>query len=84
MGGRTGAQSPDEQLFMVDIPERPATVRKLLDAISPTWNVTLFHYRKTGALSLTAHVWAPPGRQTGLKNTRMQWICSPAFAPTGI
>lgn len=32
----------------VDFPERPGALRKFLGPISPRWNVTLFHYRRTG------------------------------------
>ena len=32
----------------VDFPERPGALRKFLGPLSPRWNVTLFHYRRTG------------------------------------
>lgn len=33
----------------VDFPERPGALRKFLQVLSPRWNVSLFHYRRTGA-----------------------------------
>lgn len=35
-------------LPQVDFPERPGALRKFLGPLSPRWNVTLFHYRRTG------------------------------------
>ena len=32
----------------VTFPERAGALRQFLDAVSPTWNITLFHYRNTG------------------------------------
>ncbi len=37
----------------VEFPERPGALRQFLDAVSPTWNITLFHYRNTGNQSST-------------------------------
>ncbi|GAB4821594.1 hypothetical protein N2152v2_008640 [Parachlorella kessleri] len=51
VGGRAmgGAdQLPDEHIFQVDFPERPGALRKFLAVLCPRWNITLFHYRKTG------------------------------------
>lgn len=39
---------PDEKLYSVSIPERRGAIRQLLRALSPVWNITLLHYRKTG------------------------------------
>jgi threonine dehydratase len=50
VGGRARATEPlaDERIFQVDFPERPGALRRFLPAVSPRWNVTLFHYRRTG------------------------------------
>ena len=53
VGGRARSftgELPHERIIQVDFPERPGALRKLLAALDPEWNVTLFHYRKTGAL----------------------------------
>lgn len=34
--------------MQVQFPERPGALRRFLEALSPEWNVTLFHYRNTG------------------------------------
>lgn len=34
--------------WQVEFPERVGALRRFLRAISPRWNVTLFHYRNTG------------------------------------
>lgn len=51
VGGRarsfTGAL-PLERIFQITFPEKQGSLRSFLKAISPTWNVTLFHYRKSG------------------------------------
>ncbi len=47
--------------WQVEFPERPGALRKFLPAVSPRWNVSLFHYRKSGAQSsgvlLGEHCW---------------------------
>eukprot|EP00891_Asterochloris_glomerata_P009871 jgi/Astpho2/9871/Aster-08331 len=51
VGGRARSftgELPHERIIQVDFPERPGALRKLLAALDPEWNVTLFHYRKTG------------------------------------
>lgn len=50
------------QVYQVEFPERPGALRRFLDAVSPTWNVTLFHYRSTGNRTTTVLV----GLQVGL------------------
>jgi len=51
VGGRarsyTGAV-PNERIYQIIFPERPGALISFLHTISPTWNVTLFHYRNTG------------------------------------
>jgi threonine dehydratase len=39
---------PHERIFQVDFPERPGALRRFLAVVSPTFLITLFHYRKTG------------------------------------
>ncbi|CAN0879898.1 Threonine dehydratase biosynthetic, chloroplastic [Linum grandiflorum] len=46
MGGRSFV--PDEVLCRFIFPERPGALMKFLDAFSPRWNITLFHYRGQG------------------------------------
>ncbi|KAL6519358.1 Threonine dehydratase biosynthetic, chloroplastic [Orobanche gracilis] len=50
MGGRSNVK--DEVLCRFIFPERPGALIKFLDALSPRWNISLFHYRgqdETGA-----------------------------------
>nr|CAD1832590.1 unnamed protein product [Ananas comosus var. bracteatus] len=46
MGGRSNV--PDELLYRFIFPERPGALMKFLDAFSPRWNISLFHYRAQG------------------------------------
>ena len=43
MGGRSKVE--DELLYRFMFPERPGALLKFLNALSPRWNITLFHYR---------------------------------------
>lgn len=43
MGGRSTVQN--EILCRFIFPERPGALMKFLDAFSPRWNISLFHYR---------------------------------------
>lgn len=43
MGGRTNVEN--ELLCRFTFPERPGILMKFLDAFSPRWNISLFHYR---------------------------------------
>jgi threonine dehydratase len=36
-------------LYQVDFPERPGALRRFLAGLSGRWNISLFHYRRTGA-----------------------------------
>ena len=50
-GGRARSYTggiPWERIFNTTFPERAGALRTFLKAVSPTWNVTLFHYRDTG------------------------------------
>ncbi len=47
-----GGRSPlahDEQLYRFEFPERPGALMRFLRAMSPHWNISLFHYRNQGA-----------------------------------
>ena len=44
----------DEVIMTVDFPERKGALRAFLRAVSPTWNVTLFHYRAAGSTATQA------------------------------
>jgi len=47
-----GGRSPlahDEQLYRFEFPERPGALMRFLSAMSPHWNISLFHYRNQGA-----------------------------------
>ncbi|KAF8403183.1 hypothetical protein HHK36_011280 [Tetracentron sinense] len=46
MGGRSNVQN--ELLCRFVFPERPGALMKFLDAFSPRWNISLFHYRGQG------------------------------------
>ncbi|KAJ4791335.1 Threonine dehydratase [Rhynchospora pubera] len=46
MGGRSSVK--DEILCHFIFPERPGALSKFLDAFSPRWNISLFHYRAQG------------------------------------
>nr|XP_010923370.1 threonine dehydratase 1 biosynthetic, chloroplastic-like [Elaeis guineensis] len=46
MGGQSNVQ--DEVLCRFIFPERPGALMKFLDAYSPRWNISLFHYRAQG------------------------------------
>jgi len=50
MGSGGGSASANERFFKVQFPEKPGSLRRFLDAISDQWNITLFHYRFSGAL----------------------------------
>ncbi|GFZ02454.1 L-O-methylthreonine resistant 1 [Actinidia rufa] len=46
MGGRSNVEN--ELLCRFIFPERPGALMKFLDAFSPRWNISLFHYRAQG------------------------------------
>lgn len=48
MGGRTNVKN--ELLCRFVFPERPGALIKFLNAFSPRWNITLFHYRSQGEM----------------------------------
>ncbi|KAI8466923.1 MAG: tryptophan synthase beta subunit-like PLP-dependent enzyme [Monoraphidium minutum] len=58
-----GGEMQDEVIFQVDYPELRGMLHKLLTPISPRWDITLLHFRKTGQRAATAllGVRVPPG-----------------------
>ncbi|MEO5900516.1 MAG: threonine ammonia-lyase, biosynthetic [Ilumatobacteraceae bacterium] len=48
IGGRA-TRADDELLYRFEFPERPGALMRFLSAMSPNWNVSLFHYRNEGA-----------------------------------
>ena len=47
-----GGRSPlakDELVYRFEFPERPGALMGFLTSMSPSWNITLFHYRNHGA-----------------------------------
>ncbi|KAF2940972.1 hypothetical protein DAI22_03g313300 [Oryza sativa Japonica Group] len=46
IGGRS--EVTDELVYRFIFPERPGALMKFLDAFSPRWNISLFHYRAQG------------------------------------
>jgi len=48
IGGRS-ARAHDELLYRFEFPERPGALLRFLQAMSPNWNISLFHYRNEGA-----------------------------------
>ncbi|KAL8154347.1 hypothetical protein V2J09_012107 [Rumex salicifolius] len=64
MGSRSNVQN--ELLCRFIFPERPGALMKFLDAFSPRWNISLFHYRaqgETGANVLVG-IQVPPSEIT--------------------
>jgi threonine dehydratase len=48
VGGRSSL-ARDERLFRFEFPERPGALMRFLSSMSPSWNISLFHYRNHGA-----------------------------------
>jgi threonine dehydratase len=48
VGGRA-KDLADERVLRFEFPERPGALRRFLELMVPTWNLTLFHYRNHGA-----------------------------------
>ncbi len=47
-----GGRSPlarDELIYRFEFPERPGALMRFLTSMSPSWNISLFHYRNLGA-----------------------------------
>ncbi|DBA83534.1 hypothetical protein WJX79_001038 [Trebouxia sp. C0005] len=51
VGGRARSymgEMPHEKIYQVEFPERPGALKKFLSVLQPQWNITLFHYRRSG------------------------------------
>ncbi len=48
VGGRSAAAA-NELLYRFEFPERPGALMRFLDCMSPSWNISLFHYRNQGS-----------------------------------
>ena len=48
VGGRSDL-AEDERIYRFEFPERPGALMRFLSAMSPDWNISLFHYRNQGA-----------------------------------
>lgn len=48
IGGRS-VRAGHELLYRFEFPERPGALMRFLSAMSPNWNISLFHYRHEGA-----------------------------------
>lgn len=48
VGGRSPLAN-DERLYRFEFPERPGALMRFLTTMSPSWNISLFHYRNHGA-----------------------------------
>ncbi|HEY6561684.1 MAG TPA: threonine ammonia-lyase, biosynthetic [Polyangiaceae bacterium] len=48
VGGRSRL-ARDERLYRFEFPERPGALMRFLSSMSPSWNISLFHYRNHGA-----------------------------------
>lgn len=73
VGGHAGGVE-NEVLYRVEMPECQGALRKFLSLLEPTWNISLFHYRKTGGAN--AHVFVglqiPPGKRAGFEKRMKQ------------
>jgi len=65
VGGRA-AELSGERVLRFEFPERPGALRRFLDLMSPSWNLTLFHYRNHGAARgrVLAGIQVEPGEES--------------------
>jgi threonine dehydratase len=69
VGGRAASGSlDDERLFRFSFPERPGALRRFLEHLSPTFDISLFHYRNHGGDvgRVLAGIRVPPGTEAAL------------------
>lgn len=64
-----GGRSPlaeNELLYRFEFPERPGALTRFVDAMGPTWNISLFHYRNNGSdyARIAAGIQVPPEDMT--------------------
>lgn len=69
VGGRGAVASSDERLLRFEFPERPGALRRFLELMSPSWNLTLFHYRNHGAAQgrVLAGIEVPPADESAFR-----------------
>ncbi|HVA11289.1 MAG TPA: threonine ammonia-lyase, biosynthetic [Candidatus Dormibacteraeota bacterium] len=48
LGGGRGDSSLEEELYVIDLPERSGALSEFLDTLEDRWNISLFHYRSFG------------------------------------
>jgi threonine dehydratase len=82
-----GGRSPEvehEVLYRFQFPERPGALMQFLDAMSPGWNISLFHYRNHGADHgrVLAGVQVPP-RDRGAFKRFLRELNYPHWDETG-
>ncbi len=49
MVGGKSALAQDELIYRFEFPERPGALMRFVSAMSPDWNISLFHYRNNGS-----------------------------------
>ncbi|GMH99872.1 hypothetical protein TrST_g9157 [Triparma strigata] len=47
-GGRNDIKVEEERLFRFEFPEAPGALKRFLNALEVSWNISLFHYRNHG------------------------------------
>ena len=67
-----GGRSPlahDELIYRFEFPERPGALMRFLSSMSPSWNISLFHYRNHGADygRILVGMQVPPGERPALR-----------------
>jgi len=63
VGGRA-RELRDERLLRFEFPQRPGALSRFIELISPSWNLTLFHYRKGAAKGwVLAGIQVPPEQE---------------------
>jgi threonine dehydratase len=69
VGGR-GPGAVHERLLRFEFPERPGALLRFLQLMSPSWNISLFHYRNHGAASgrVLAGIQVPPGEEEAFQS----------------
>jgi threonine dehydratase len=67
VGGRSPLAA-HERLYRFEFPERPGALMRFLASMSPSWNISLFHYRNQGADygRVLVGLQVPPGEQRAL------------------
>ena len=69
VGGRSDL-AEDERIYRFEFPERPGALMRFLSAMSPDWNISLFHYRNQGADygRILVGIQVPRGDRAALKD----------------